>query len=300
MKKSILFVFVSILVLIFLTACGTLISNPLFGAEDNAYKKISSQEVKQMLDFGESIKLIDMRKAEEYEEGHIPGAFFVAPNATRKDIYDKLPDSDATVIIYSSSDSNSKKAARKLIMLGYTDVFDMGSFNNWEYETISGSELGEWVPKPQGILSSFFATEIFGETVDETVLENCRLTMVNIWGTFCEPCIDEMPDLGKLSMEYQDQDFQIIGLVIDVLDYDGSINQSQLEAAKEIVLRTEADYLHILPSGDLYALLGEVTAVPTTFFVDSAGNQVGEVYVGSRTKEEWKEIVDFMLAEVYE
>ena len=78
----------------------------------------------------------------------------------------------------------------------------------------------------------------------------------------------------------------------------GSISESQVETAKEIVTQTGADYLHLLPSPDLYRILSDITGVPTTFFVDSTGAQVGHAIVTAQSKEEWVETIDSMLAEV--
>lgn len=149
-----------------------------------------------------------------------------------------------------------------------------------------------------GILSSFTATDLDGNEVDQSVLEDYELTVVNVWATFCNPCIREMPDLGELSEEYKDQGVQIIGLVSDVMDSDGSLNQDLVETARDIVEETGADYLHLLPSEDLYGLLYQISAVPTTFFVDSQGNQVGSVYVQSMSRTQWETVLDETLAEV--
>ena len=48
------------------------------------------------------------------------------------------------------------------------------------------------------VFGSFQAETLTGESVTEAALEESALTMVNIWGTFCGPCISEMPDLGAL------------------------------------------------------------------------------------------------------
>lgn len=149
-----------------------------------------------------------------------------------------------------------------------------------------------------GILSNFKAEELYGDVIDQSVLADNKLTMVNVWATFCGPCISEMPDLGEISAEYESKDFQIIGLISDVLDSSGAVDNAQIATAKAIVSQTKADYLHIVPSEDLFGLLYEITSVPTTFFVDENGNQVGEVYVGSRSKSDWKAIIDSLLAEV--
>lgn len=148
-----------------------------------------------------------------------------------------------------------------------------------------------------GVLSAFSTTDLAGNAVDQKALAGHKLTMVNVWATFCGPCLNEMPDLGELAEEYADKGVQIIGLVTDVLDYDGSISQSQLETAQELVTATGADYLHILPSSDMY-FLSEVTAVPTTFFVNEYGEQVGTTHIGARAKADWASIIDETLAEV--
>lgn len=150
-----------------------------------------------------------------------------------------------------------------------------------------------------GILSAFSAEDLDGNALDQSILEGHTLTMVNVWATFCTPCISEMPELGELAEEYADKGVQIVGLVSDVLDSDGSVSETQLDTAREIVAATSANYTHIVPSIDLYyGLLYQITSVPTTFFVDETGAQVGYAYLGARDKAEWSTIIDEMLAEV--
>ena len=55
----------------------------------------------------------------------------------------------------------------------------------------------------------FSAKDIDGKNVSEAVFADSKITMVNVWGTFCGPCIREMPDLGVLDKKYGD-DFQIL------------------------------------------------------------------------------------------
>lgn len=157
------------------------------------------------------------------------------------------------------------------------------------------SDGGEIVAD-SGILSAFTTSDFDGNTVDQSVFKGKKLTMVNIWATFCGPCINEMPDLGKISEEYADKGFQIIGIPVDVVNYYGNIDLSQVELAKDIIDETGADYLHILPSVSLNeAKLSQVTSVPETIFVDENGNQVGESFIGSRSEEQWKEIIDTLM-----
>lgn len=149
-----------------------------------------------------------------------------------------------------------------------------------------------------GILSSFACTDLEGNPVDQSILEEYDITMVNVWATFCGPCLREMPDLGELASEYEEKGVRIVGLLSDVLDSEGNISEEQVDTAREIVESTGADYLHLLPSQDLYGLLAQIYAVPTTFFVDKEGRQVGKTYVKSMTKEKWIEVIEDTLKEV--
>ena len=149
-----------------------------------------------------------------------------------------------------------------------------------------------------GVLASFAATDLDGNAVDQSMLADYQLTMVNVWATFCGPCINEMPDLGELAQEYKDKGVQIVGLVSDVLDTDGTINEEQVQTARDIVAETGAAYTHLLPSDDLLGVLSQIQYVPTTFFVDSTGAQVGSAVISAQSKEQWVETIDAMLAEV--
>ena len=157
---------------------------------------------------------------------------------------------------------------------------------------------GDPAEQSGGILSSFTAVDLDGNAVDQSVLQGSKLTMVNVWATYCGPCISEMPDLGRLAGKYGPSGLQIIGLVTDAQDADGDTVETQVELAKEIVTETGADYLHIIPGEDMMSLLQQITAVPTTFFVDSSGRQVGSTYLGARDAGAWIEIIQTLLEEV--
>lgn len=149
-----------------------------------------------------------------------------------------------------------------------------------------------------GVLSSFSTQTLTGESVDNTMLSGYPITMVNVWATFCGPCIEEMPDLGALAAEYADKGVQIVGLVSDVLNSDATIDPEQVELAKEIVSSTGASYSHLLPSAELIqSVLMNTQVVPTTFFVDETGQQIGETITGARSIDQWRSILDSMVAE---
>ena len=161
-------------------------------------------------------------------------------------------------------------------------------------ETTPAQTGGDAAAQPQddrARLTGFSARDLDGNTVTEAVFANADLTMLNVWGTFCGPCIREMPDLGELAGEYADRGVQIIGLVGDVGQSD-----EDAEYAREFVEKTGAHYVHLLPSEDLQdKVLSGMMYYPTTIFFDRDGYVVDNMIVGSHTKGEWKTIIERML-----
>ncbi len=141
---------------------------------------------------------------------------------------------------------------------------------------------------------TFEAQDLEGNTVTESVFSDAKLTMVNVWATYCNPCLSEMPELGELSAEYDAAQFQIIGIVSDVQE---GMEEEAVAYASSLVSQTGAAYPHLLLNESLfYAMLSEVSAVPTTFFIDEKG-AVLDTVVGARDKDSWKEMIDELLEE---
>lgn len=168
----------------------------------------------------------------------------------------------------------------------------------------SGNESGIKVPEENldavtyGSFEKFTTVDLSGKKITEDIFKDKKLTMINIWATFCGPCINEMPDLAALNKEYADKDFQVIGIVCDVsYSSEGFYDNSLYQSAVEIAEMTGADYVNLLPSKSLDLIkLREVYSVPETIFVDENGEIVGTNYVGSKSYESWKAIVDSVLA----
>ena len=148
-----------------------------------------------------------------------------------------------------------------------------------------------------GTFRKFTAVDLSGNTVTEDIFKGKKLTMINIWGTFCRPCINETPDLATLNKEYADKDFQVIGIVCDVNYAGDGYDPTVYADALDIVEMTGADYPSLLPSQSLDIIrLSEAYTFPETIFVDENGEPVGQSYIGSRSFEDWKAIVDSILA----
>ncbi len=138
----------------------------------------------------------------------------------------------------------------------------------------------------------FEAQDMEGNAVSSEIFSEAKLTMVNVWATYCNPCLREMPGLGELAGEYASDEFQIVGVISDVLE--GS-DQRTLDYATDLVEQTSADYTHLLLNESLYyALLTDVSAVPTTFFIDEDG-VILDTVVGSMEKSAWEEKINELL-----
>lgn len=140
----------------------------------------------------------------------------------------------------------------------------------------------------------FAGNDMEGNAVTSEIFSESRLTMINVWATYCSPCLNEMPELGELAQEYDKEDFQLIGIVSNVPE---GADEEKLELVEVLVEQTEADYPHLLLNESLNdGLLSGVSAVPTTFFVGQDG-KILDTVVGARDKAAWKEIIDGILEE---
>ena len=152
--------------------------------------------------------------------------------------------------------------------------------------------------EPAPIYITFEGTDLEGNTVSQEVFTQSKLTMVNVWATYCNPCLKEMPELGELAQEYDKADFQLIGIVSDVVEGQDEDAEEAAAYATELVEKTGASYPHMLLNESLYlGLLADVSAVPTTFFLNEKG-EILDVVVGAMDKTHWKEKIDGLLKDL--
>ncbi len=161
---------------------------------------------------------------------------------------------------------------------------DPGAVSELPSQSASSSE-----EEPSPIFITFEGTDLGGNTISEDIFLQSNLTMVNVWATYCNPCLNEMPGLGELASEYEQSEFQIIGIVSDVKEGE---DQTLVES---LIQQTGANYPHLLANDSIYqSLLAGVSGVPTTFFFDGEGAYLGGV-VGSAEKSQWEELIRELL-----
>jgi len=108
-------------------------SSMQFVAEAKArISEISPEQVKANLDAGKPVILLDVRDSEEYNAGHLPKAVHISRGMLEFKVREILPDKDAKIVVYCSSDFRSALAAMVMKEMGYSNVKYMrGGFKAW-------------------------------------------------------------------------------------------------------------------------------------------------------------------------
>ena len=146
-----------------------------------------------------------------------------------------------------------------------------------------------------GTLVSFETTDLAGNPVkSEELFSPYKLTMINLWGTFCGPCIQEMPGLETLYQTMKVRNVNVIGVVVDI---SGPDDTGLIEEAGDIIDMTGVKYMNLLPWDDIDAVL-PATAIPTTYFVDAQGRIVGRPAVGARSTAAYEGLIDSAMAQM--
>lgn len=103
-----------------------------------SYTQISQDEALKMMQEQTDYLIVDVRRPDEFAEGHIAGAINVPNEEITDEMPELLPDKDQLLLIYCRSGNRSKEASQKLADIGYTNVYEFGGINTWEGEIVTG------------------------------------------------------------------------------------------------------------------------------------------------------------------
>ena len=115
-----------ILSTLLLTACAP--GNSL------GYKQITMSEAVKMMETEKNYIILVVRRADEFAEGHIPGAINVPNEEIGTAEIAKLPNKSQLILVYCRSGRRSKEASEKLVKLGYTNIVEFGGILDWKGE----------------------------------------------------------------------------------------------------------------------------------------------------------------------
>lgn len=122
----------SLVVISTLTGCSVKGSS-----SDTTYSKISSKEAKDMMDENSDIIILDVRAQDEYDLEHIEDAILIPDDQISEKAESVLTNKDAKILVYCRSGRRSATASMALVELGYTNIYDFGGINDWQYETVT-------------------------------------------------------------------------------------------------------------------------------------------------------------------
>ena len=96
-------------------------------------KETNVADVKRRLEAGEKFLLVDVREDNEWAKGHLPGAVHLGKGIIERDIEQRVPDTNAKVILYCGGGFRSALVADNLQKMGYTNVISMdGGMRGWK------------------------------------------------------------------------------------------------------------------------------------------------------------------------
>lgn len=129
---------------------------------------------------------------------------------------------------------------------------------------------------------TFSTVDLDGNPVDSSVFADAEYTMINIWGSFCTPCVGEMDELMQLDAELEN--VQIITVLADAV----STEDEAAADARQIVQTQNLTLPVYLINAEIYTQL-PCDAVPTSFLVDREGNPMKYRCVGAVGIEKYKQ-----------
>jgi rhodanese-related sulfurtransferase len=95
-------------------------------------KETTVDEVKQKVDNGDKVLLVDVREESEFAKDHLPGAIHLGKGVIERDIEARVTDVKTPMILYCGGGFRSAMAADNLQKMGYTNVISMdGGVREW-------------------------------------------------------------------------------------------------------------------------------------------------------------------------
>lgn len=141
MKKNRMINSLILLLGLLLTGCGNAGNDSANVTSENSsatYTQISQEEAKEMMGKDDDHIVVDVRRADEYAAGHIPGAILIPNEKIGTEQAAELPDLDQIILIYCRSGNRSKQASQKLADMGYNNVYEFGGIIDWTGEVVTG------------------------------------------------------------------------------------------------------------------------------------------------------------------
>ena len=146
-----------------------------------------------------------------------------------------------------------------------------------------------------GDSSSTTGAAVLGREAYDEVIKDNDLTLVNVWATWCTPCINELSELQRLDEEYKN--VGVVGILFDGVNSSTlERDESTIEIAAELLNEKGASYTVVVPDEYLFnTFCADLMYFPTSFFVDGDGNIISSEIIGANDFDSWCAYVDAAL-----
>ncbi len=153
-------------------------------------------------------------------------------------------------------------------------------------------------PDEGGWAIKFDTVTLAGDPVTEEDFSENKLTVMNVWGTWCPPCVAELPHLQEVSEYYSDKGVQIVGVMQDGVNEMLEPDAPMIDKGITLMEDAGADYTVLLPDIALaMTFINQMQYFPTTFFLDENG-EIIQTVIGSKDTEGWKKVIDEVLESI--
>ena len=147
----------------------------------------------------------------------------------------------------------------------------------------------QYKEKELGDTLSLETTDLDGNPVStKDLFADHKVTMINVWATWCDACKKELPELGDMAKEFEEKGCQIVGLVYD------TNKEEKIPEAKQILADRDCEFLNLTAPDNIREIL-PTNSLPVTYFVDSEGKIIGEIVKGAHL-DRYPEVLEDCLA----
>ena len=130
----------------------------------SAAETIDPPQVNKIVASGEDAVLVDVREADEFRAGHLPGAVHLPRGFLELQVDTKLPDKQANLVVYCAGGNRSALALKTLEELGYSNVRMMGGgFSAWKDHGFEVVIPRQWSTQQRDRYSRHFVLPEVGE-----------------------------------------------------------------------------------------------------------------------------------------